>query len=52
MALIDCDLAMPSLFSKVMEPGRVELPSALALSFPLVHRLSHDVPHGRVYSLT
>ena len=34
-----------------MEPGRVELPSALACNFPLVHRFSHSIPYGGVYQL-
>ncbi len=35
----------------IMEPGRVELPSAPASNFPLIHRFSHSVPHGGVYQL-
>jgi len=34
-----------------MEPGRVELPSALGFNFPLFHRFSHAVPYGGVYQL-
>jgi len=40
-----------SVNSLIMEPGRVELPSALASNFPLAHRFSHFVPHGGVYQL-